>query len=236
MTGIFVHRKWAAGAILIVAVTACSRESSPEASRTAGGSASPPAQASPEAGHPTTPVSPSATPSATPTPDGGAAGVANGILNLQGIRVTVPPEWVVEPFQFNPMAGTVAAYRLARVEGDVEDAILKISHFPSMKGKDTENLARWLGQVQVDRKPISKEAANYKVEEKGAIRLTTLDASGVISTSMMGGGPATPGQRMIAGIIDHPNGPHFVKITGSEKTVARWRDSIFAMMSSATVE
>lgn len=134
------------------------------------------------------------------------------------------------------MSGTVAAYRLSKVAPDTEDAILKISHFPAMKGKDADNIGRWLGQVLVDGKPVTKEAANFKVEEKGNIRLTTMDAKGAISASMMGGGTPTAGQRMISAIIDHPKGPHFVKVTGGEATIAKWRDSVFAMMNSAKAE
>ena len=147
--------------------------------------------------------------------------------------MTIPDGWTVEPFEASPMAGTVAAYRLAKVAPDTEDAILKISHFPAMKGKDADNIGRWLGQVTADGKPVTKEAANFKVEEKGNIRLTTMDAKGAIATSMTGGGTPTPGQRMIAAIIDHPQGPHFVKVTGGEATIAKWRDSVYAMAAGA---
>jgi hypothetical protein len=157
-------------------------------------------------------------------------------IQLTGIAVTVSPDWMVEPFQPNAMSGTVAAYRLPKVEGEADDAILKISHFPSMKGMDAENINRWLGQVFFDGNPVTREAAKYNVEEKPGMRITTIDATGTIHTSMMGGGNAIPGQRMIAGIIDHPKGPHFVKVTGPEKTVGKWRDSVFAMISSATVK
>lgn len=171
------------------------------------------------------PVAPTDAPKAAP---GGTTE-----LVIQGLALTIPADWVVEPFQPSAMSGTVAAYRLSKAEGDSEDAILKFSHFPGMKGKDADNVTRWLGQVVVDGKPISKEAANFKVEEMGNVRLTTMDAAGAISTSMMGGGAATPGQRMISAIIDHPQGPHFLKVAGAEKTIAKWRDSIYAVMKSA---
>lgn len=188
---------------------------------------------------PTTPAPAAVPPAAKTAPADTTAKTAperGKELLVNGLAVAIPAEWVVEPFQPNPMAGTVASYRLAKAEGDSEDAILKISHFPAMKGKDADNITRWLGQVLVDGKPVTKEAANFKVEEKGNVRLTTMDATGAISTSMMGGGTPTAGQRMISAIIDHPQGPHFIKVTGGEKTIAKWRDSIFAMISSATAK
>lgn len=188
---------------------------------------------------PTTPTPAAAPPATKPAPvdtTTKTAPASGKELVIQGLAIAIPADWVVEPFQPNPMAGTVASYRLAKAEGDSEDAILKFSHFPAMKGKDGDNITRWLGQVLVDGKPVTKEAANFKVEEKGNVRLTTMDATGAISTSMVGGGTPTAGQRMISAIIDHPQGPHFIKVTGGEKTIAKWRDSIFAMISSATAK
>ena len=38
---------------------------------------------------------------------------------------------------------------------------------------------------------------------------------------------------MIAAIVDHPQGPHFVKITGGVATMKRWEESIDAFLKSA---
>lgn len=241
-----------AAALLCLAcvVPACKKETPPsDTASTANTNAAPAAGTTTAAPPPAKETAPAPTPApasptatATPAPaekpvaptDAPKAAPGGGTeLVIQGLALTIPADWVVEPFQPSAMSGTVASYRLSKAEGDSEDAILKFSHFPGMKGKDADNVMRWLGQVVVDGKPITKEAANFKVEEMGNVRLTTMDAAGAISTSMMGGGAATPGQRMISAIIDHPQGPHFVKVTGSEKTIAKWRDSIYAVMKSA---
>jgi hypothetical protein len=42
-----------------------------------------------------------------------------------------------------------------------------------------------------------------------------------------------PGQAMIGAIIEHPNGPFFVKANGSAAGVERWKPSIVAYVRSA---
>jgi hypothetical protein len=45
-------------------------------------------------------------------------------------------------------------------------------------------------------------------------------------------GEDKPNFRMLAGVIETPMGPWFVKLTGPEKTVERWKDSFYEFMKS----
>jgi hypothetical protein len=49
---------------------------------------------------------------------------------------------------------------------------------------------------------------------------------------MMAGSTPKPGYRMKAAVVETPGGPYFVKLTGPEKTVARWDASFTAFLRS----
>ena len=53
------------------------------------------------------------------------------------------------------------------------------------------------------------------------------------STDMTGGTGGQAQQRMIAAIVDHPQGPHFLKATGPADVVKKWSASIHTFMDSA---
>lgn len=159
-------------------------------------------------------------------------------LSLDGIQFPVPEGWEPETVKPGPFAA-VAAYTLPNAEGGAEACTVRVTHFPNMKGKDSMNVDRWLAQVkQADGRASTREDAEVVVEEHGSIRLTTVDVSGSLSSGMpgMGGGTTKPGQRMIAAIVDHPKGPHFVKVTGEEACVAQWEDSVQAFLHGAQVQ
>lgn len=129
----------------------------------------------------------------------------------------------------------LASYRLPRVEGDGEDATVRISHYPSMKGKDDPNIDRWISQVRrPDGQPAKREDAKITTFELGAVRVTVVDVSGAIAMGMMGGGDVRPDYRAINAIVDHPNGPHFVRASGPAKTIEKWAASIEDAIRSAT--
>lgn len=154
-------------------------------------------------------------------------------LTLTGVSMVPPAGWgpaTVQKGQFS----TKTILRLPKADGDAQDATVEITHFPGMKGMDEQNINRWLAAVsQSDGSPHTRESAGFKVSEAGKIRLTVVDMSGSVRTSMMGSGGGAPDRRMIAAIVDHPKGPHFVKAVGGIATMNKWADSIDAFLQSA---
>ena len=59
--------------------------------------------------------------------------------------------------------------------------------------------------------------------------------SGFKINGVLGQGEAKPNHRLIAAIVDHPKGPHFVKASGSVECMKRWEASILAFLESAQV-
>lgn len=162
------------------------------------------------------------------------ADVAGSALTLVGITMTIPEGWVHEPTPSGPMAAA-AVFKLPKAEGDADDGMVRVTHFPNMKGMDDSDIQRWLGQVsKADGTPNTMADAKLTTADVGPIKLTTLDVSGNVKATMRA--EPMPNGRMLAVIVDHPEGPHFVVATGSVATVKRWETSVDAFLKSAKVK
>jgi hypothetical protein len=145
-----------------------------------------------------------------------------------GVSLTPPAGWKAFEAGSGPLA-PVAAFLLERVEGDSADASARLTYFPNMRDTVTldSQLERWYGQVQqADGKPTS-EVAKRETFEAGGATITVADMTGSIS--------GVPDQRMIAAVIIHPEGPHFLKVQGPAKTIEKWHDSVIEYLKSAKV-
>ncbi|RJP40650.1 MAG: hypothetical protein C4547_02255 [Phycisphaerales bacterium] len=197
----------------------------------AGGPGTSDSQSALPPGHPPIPAQ-SAT-GARPAVVGTA--VTDSVLTLPGVKLAVPEGWVSRPATPGGM-GPVAVFELPGSDG-AGAAEVRITHFPNMKGMDQMNIDRWLGQVQTaEGQPISREDADISVDSRDGVTLTVVDVSGSVPSSGAmvdaGGGRIEDG-RMIAAIIDHDLGPHYVKVLGPAATMGRWSDSILAFIHSA---
>jgi len=145
---------------------------------------------------------------------------------------TAPEGWIEE----KPSSGMrLAQYRLSKVEGDEEDAVCYVSHFPGTGGSVEANLNRWYEQfAQPDGRPSSAAAKVNKAKHHG-FQQTTVDVSGTFSQTTTPMGPVSeekPNFRMLGGVIETPLGPWFVKLVGPELSVARWEKSFYEFMKS----
>jgi len=209
--------------------SACGKSETPAATREAA--TTPGAKADPAAAAPARDAPESARPREVPAghPPIGSASSAG----LTGIAFEVPQDWIVEPVQPQPM-GPKAVYRLPKAEGDDEDASVRITHFPGMKGKDDLNIDRWVSQIRrPDGSASSRTDARITVHELGDVHLTIVDISGSVVAGMATDGPAKAGQRLIAAIVDHAEGPHYIKASGGAATMEKWAASVDAFLKSA---
>lgn len=169
-----------------------------------------------------------------PTTNQAAKG-AGSKLTLTGLIMTVPDGWRREQAKPGPMPPK-AIFKLSAADGDQGGVAVRITHFPGMKGMDRQNIDRWVAQVrQPDGQPSTRDHATVTVKDLGAVKLTLVDITGSINTSMRGQGEAKPNQRLIAAIVDHPKGPHFVKASGGVECMREWEASILAFLESAQV-
>ncbi len=177
-------------------------------------------------GHP--PIDGGAKPAAEPTAkrDDAAAAVAEP-PRLDGITVVIPEGWTPQPPSSGPPLGPKYQYGLAKVEGDSEDAIAKIFHYPNMKGEVVERqiINRWIDEFE---HPEGSARPEVHETTRGGVTVRLLDITGTFSpkTPMGGLSGPLPNYRVIAAIVDHDGGPHHVKITGPKDTIEKWKASI----------
>lgn len=164
-----------------------------------------------------------------PPPDSVADGPSR---SAAGIRWSAPAVWTIEPDR--PMR--VVTYRVPHAAGENEDAECAVFFFGAGQGGGVEaNLARWFGQfVQPDGRPTAEVAGRQKRTING-LPVTTVDVSG---THLFSPAPMSPekvpkpGWRMLAAIVEAPQGAVFFKLTGPGPGVARAAAGFEAMLTS----
>ncbi len=165
-----------------------------------------------------------------------AAGTTAGRLNLAGLQWSVPAGWVQEAVEPGT-AGTVAVLKIPNPGGRGADATVRITHHTGGKGKDMEDrqIARWLSQVtKPDGSPMKPSDAKISRDKVGTIPMTLVELTGTMKLAAKDTGQ--PGQRMLAAVFDHAEGPHTVVITGPAASWDHWASSIETFLKSARAE
>ncbi len=152
------------------------------------------------------------------------------------LKFDAPAGWVSKP----PTSSMrVAEFTLPKTTGDAEDATLGIFFFGGQGGNVDANLERWIGQMtQPDGRPSNQVAKTTKFTSRG-LAITLVELSGTYVAEVTPGSSERfnkPGFRLRAAVIETKEGPYFVKLTGPEKTVARWDESFMTFLKSLRVE
>jgi hypothetical protein len=139
---------------------------------------------------------------------------------LVGLTYTTPDGWKTMP---TSSSMRVAQFTLPRAAGDTADADLVVYYFGGSGGTVEANIERWLGQMQQpDGKPSSAVAQRQSRTING-LKVTLVDVSGTYVAEVTPGSTQrhnSPNFRLRAAVIETPNGPYFIKLTGPAKTVA----------------
>ncbi|MCC7291031.1 MAG: hypothetical protein IT449_03095 [Phycisphaerales bacterium] len=179
---------------------------------------------------------PSAPPSTPPAAPKAAALSVDGVLALQGITMHAPDTWKLQPTPAIPM-GPVAVLAIPAAEGNTSQAEVRITHYPNMKGMPADaNIDRWLSQVAgADGKPVQKDQAKIETFEHEGVRITLLDVCGKLTAAPGMAGGVIENGRLIAAILEHDAGPHFVKITGVKDVMDSCAAQAVEFIKSSTV-
>ena len=156
---------------------------------------------------------------------------------LAGLKFDAPAGWVSKP----PASSMrIVEYALPKTGADAEDAALAVYFFGGQGGTVQANLDRWLGQMaQPDGKASKDVAKTTELVSKSGLKTTLLEVTGTYIAELSPGSPEhfnKPGFRLRAAVIDTPDGPYFVKLTGPAATVTKWDDSFLGFLKSARVE
>lgn len=139
---------------------------------------------------------------------------------VAAITFTAPNGWKPVP---TSSSMRVAQFALPRAAGDAADGELVVYYFGGSGGTVEANIERWLGQMrQPDGKPSSAIAKRESRTING-LKVTLVDVSGTYVAEMTPGSPErhnSPNFRLRAAVVETPNGPYFIKLTGPSRTVA----------------
>jgi len=166
-----------------------------------------------------------------------AAAVASVLIPSATLKFDAPAGWASR----TPSSTMrVAEWALPKVNGDNEDAILTVYFFgATMGGNAQANIDRWVGQMSQPDGRASKDVAKISTMTVHDLKVTLVDVTGTYVAEVTPGSADhfnKPGFRQCAALIETPGGPYFVKLTGPEKTVAKWQDSFNAFMKSLRYE
>src|ERR1041384_1499238 len=149
------------------------------------------------------------------------------------LKFTVPPGWIEEE---RASSMRVAQYRLPSAEGDTETGSVVLYYFGQGQGGSTAaNIERWVGQMKQADGGASKTGAKEERFDVNGLKVTTVDVGGTyVAETTPGSGTFTnkPGYRLLAAVVETPNGSYFVTLVGPEKTVARWNESFLSFLKS----
>ncbi len=168
-------------------------------------------------------------PEGDPIPLDGGFGVPGD--QRGGLEFQMPEGWVREQ---PSSAMRHSQYLLPGGEtgGDAELAV-----FTNIGGSVRQNVDRWINQFTIEDGRPANEAAEVVTREIHGFRVTLVDVSGSYNAAMgpmaAGGGESRPGYRMLAAVIETPQAPWFLKLTGPRETVARWESSFEEFVESA---
>jgi hypothetical protein len=149
-----------------------------------------------------------------------------------GLKFAPATGWIVE----SPSSSSrKAQYKLPRAEGDSEDAGLVVYYFNGGGGTPQANADRWIAEFAGPDGKAASAAAKITHKTVNSIPLTIVDVSGAYVSSMgmmQQGGKPKSGIRLLGAIAEAGNGPWFIKLTGPERTVAKWKPSFDSFLDS----
>lgn len=163
--------------------------------------------------------------------------LAAALLIATALKFDAPAGWISKPAASSMR---VAEYTLPRTSPDTEDAALAVYYFGGQGGTVQANLDRWIGQMSQPDGRASKDVAKTStLKTTSGLNVTLLDLAGTYVAEVSPGSTERfnkPGFRLRAAVIEAPDGPYYVKLTGPAATVAKWSDSFMAFVRSAKVQ
>ena len=181
---------------------------------------------------------------------GGEAKIEGDKLILPGVTFTIPAGWTSQPVETPGPPAPKAVLKIPNDKGD--PGIVHITHNPDRKGEkegpdaferarrrrgDEVAITRLLGQVlQAEGKVISQEQRKIENIEANGVKMTVVDQTGTVSLPMRDELSKQRDYRMVAAIVDDPQGPHLVVAAGPKDLMTKSRDQVLAFLKSVRAQ
>lgn len=145
---------------------------------------------------------------------------ALALLAQDAIVFEAPKEWTKEE---PSSAMRKAQYRIPDKEAKAKPAELAVFYFGANSGLLKANLERWAGQMGQTDPKVEVIEGNHKIHLVDLAGTYTGDAAA---------GPL-PDARMLAAVVEAPDGPWYFKITGPAESVGDWKDEFVKLLKAA---
>ena len=132
-------------------------------------------------------------------------------------------QWTLEPGSKGSQSAEVAIFYFGPGEGGSAEA----------------NLQRWYGQFEQPDGTATRDRAEVRRFQVNGLAITRADMEGTYVAEVRPGAPEKhhqPEYRMIAAVVEGPNGPWFIRLLGPEETVRRWEADFDRFLHSVRVE
>lgn len=164
--------------------------------------------------------------------DTGGSTTAEGRISLGGISAIMPQGWQ----NIAPSSSMrVAEFHLSGQRAGTEEGVLAIFH---LGGSVEANIARWYGQMAQPDGGSSAERARRWEKQVGGLPVTLVDLKGTYSGMGAMGRATEPSTdfRMLAAVVEAPQGLFFLKLVGPAATLALWEQSFENFIDSIEKE
>ncbi len=166
------------------------------------------------------------------------AGGASPPAGEGGLAYDVPPAWASEPVTSSMRK---AQFKLPRAAGDAEDGQLIVFYFGKNQGGGTgQNIDRWKAMFSTrDGQPVPDDQVTVRTLTVRGLSVTTLDISGNYRDPMMSHGQSAAAgspSRMLAAVIETPEGPWFYKAVGPPATMESHRAAFNRFVGSTRMK
>lgn len=147
-----------------------------------------------------------------------------------------PAEWKAQAPRGG--MGPKLEYEVPAAEGDGEAGHVTVHHFGGGGGGFKENLERWASQFK-NEDGSAVEPDKVKTEDADAngmkVKLAWLEGTWTPPSfgPMAKKNPPRPGSKMVAAVVEGPDGPWFVRLVGSKKTVEKHEADFVKWVKSA---
>lgn len=159
-------------------------------------------------------------------------------FDLNGKPVTLAGVTFTPASQWNDLGASgmrEASYTYGPLENDPDSATMNVFYFGKTEGGSIEaNLKRWVSQMQMPDGRDPQDAKIQYTKEFGGMNVHILTIMGTYMASM--GGPmsgkavAKENYRLIAAVIEAPEGNVFLKLTGPEYTARIMTEAFMTMI------
>lgn len=153
-------------------------------------------------------------------------------LSAAGLTYNTPASWKTVT---TSSSMRVAQFVVPRAAGDTQDAEFVVYYFGGAGGSIEANIERWIGQMQQPNGQPSSAAAKRQSLTINGLKVTVVDVPGTYVAEVTPGSPQRHNSanfHLRAAVIETPNGPYFIKLTGPAKTVAASEGAVDAFLKS----